>query len=248
MSDAPGAQSGYAGGSDVFPHARPKTSGTVAGPLTIPSLPPTTYELNIRWTDADMHTINQVASYLRLNSPSCEINEWVLPLELPRDHTVLPPVDRWNACSIPWDTELDRQKALVFLLCDRTLFQDLRAYCIRAMNGIIDLRTGHSLRSAGSTTRFTLALVPPGDLVYRICTLTQEVGSLTDQAMELRESIRHLRLQLGVRDLRLHQMRDTLGVVIESLCAMDESLVPLFHGLTLPSGPLVDPLDDQTEA
>ena len=248
MSDAPGAQSGSAGGSGGFPHARPKTSGTVTGPMIIPSLPPTTYELKIRWTDADLHTLNQVISYLRLNGPSCEINEWVLPLELPGDHTVLPPVDRWNECTVPWDTVLTREKALVFLFCDRILFQDIRAYCVRAMNGIIDLRTGHGLRSSGSTTRFTLALVPPGDLVYRIGTLTQEVGTLTEQTMELKEGIRHLRLQLGMRDLRLHQMRDTLGVVIESLCAMDESLVPLFHGLTLPSGPLVDPVDDQTGA
>lgn len=93
-----------------------------------------------------------------------------------------------------------------------------------------------------------LALVPPADIIYRIGTLTAEVGTLTAQSMELKDEIRHLRLQVGMRDLRLHQLRDTLGVVVESLCAMDESLIPLFPGLAVPPGQLVDPVDDEPAA
>lgn len=126
--------------------------------------------------------------------------------------------------------------------------QDIRSYSVRAMDGIMDLRTGRTLNSAGSTSRFVLALVPPADVIYRIGTLTTEVATLTAQAQEFRDEIRHLRLQVGMRDLRLHQLRDTLGTVVESLCAMDPSLTPLFPGLTVPAGPLVDPVDNQQDA
>jgi len=78
----------------------------------------------------------------------------------------------------------------------------------------------------------------------RVGTLAVESEQLSSQLQDIREEVRHLRLQVGVRDLRIQQLRDTLGTVVETLCAMDSSLIPLFPGLMqqVPQDPLFDPV------
>ena len=237
LSAAPGAYGGA-------PAARPKTSGTTSGPMVIPSIPVTTHEVRVRWAAADDHSLNRVLSYMRLNTPACEVNEWLMPLQVDKDFTVVPPLDRWGSLGVPWDHELSHDKSIILLICERQLYQDLRGYAIRAMDGLMDLRTGRSINSAGYTTRFMLALVPPADVIYRVGTLAAETQQLSEQIQELREELQTLRLQMGVRDLRIQQLRDTLGTVIETICAKDESLVGLFPGLIqqVPAGPLFDPV------
>ena len=223
--------------------ARPKTSGTTSGPMTLPTIPLSTHELRVRWTQADDHSLNRILGYFRLNTPNCEVNEFIIPIELDADHNTVPPLDRWNGLVVPWDHDLSPLKCIMFLVCDRILYDQIRAYAIRAMDGLLDLRCGSSQRSAGYTAKMILALTPPADLIYRVGTLATEAEHLAAQVNDLRDEIRHLKLQVGMRDLRLHQLRDTLGIVVESLCAMDPSLIPLFPGLSVPPGQLVDPVD-----
>ena len=211
--------------------------------MTLPTVPLSTHELSVRWTQADDHSLNRILGYFRLNTPNCEVNEFIIPIELDADHNSVPPLDRWNGLVVPWDHDLSPLKRIMFLICDRILYDQMRAYAIRAMDGLLDLRCGSSQRSAGYKTKMVLALTPPADLIYRVGTLATEAEQLAAQVNDLRDEIRHLRLQVGMRDLRLHQLRDTLGIVVESLCAMDPSLIPLFPGLSVPPGELVDPVD-----
>lgn len=52
--------------------------------------------------------------------------------------------------------------------CDRQLYDQMRGYSIRAMDGWLDLRCGSSQRSAGFTARLLLALTPPADIIYHV--------------------------------------------------------------------------------
>lgn len=134
--------------------ARPKTSGTTAGPMIIPSIPITTHEVKIRWASADDHSLNRVLAYMRLNTPACEVNEWLMSIEVEKDFTVVPPLDRWGSLGV---YDLSAEKSIILLIGERQLYQDIRGYTVRAMNGLLDLRTGRSLKSAGYESRFFLA-------------------------------------------------------------------------------------------
>ena len=87
--------------------ARPKTSGTTSGPLQLPTVPVTTHELKVRWTAADDHSLNRLLAYFRVNTPNCEINEFLIPIEVDADAAMLPPLDRWGPLGVPWDHTLD---------------------------------------------------------------------------------------------------------------------------------------------
>lgn len=96
--------------------ARPKTSGTTLGPLTLPTVPVSTHELTVRWTRADDCSLNRILGYFRLNTPNCEVNEFLMPIEVEAGQHAVPPLDRWNGLGIPWDHTLDPTKSIIMLV------------------------------------------------------------------------------------------------------------------------------------
>ena len=95
--------------------------------MTLPTIPVSTHELRVRWTTADDHSINRILGYFRLNTPNCEVNEFLMPIEVDLDHNTVPPLDRWNALGVPWDHDLSPNKCIMLLLCDRILYDQIRA-------------------------------------------------------------------------------------------------------------------------
>ena len=76
--------------------------------MTLPTVPLSTHELSVHWTQADDRSLNRILGYFRLNTPNCEVNEFIIPIELDADHNSVPPLDRWNGLVVPWDHDLSR--------------------------------------------------------------------------------------------------------------------------------------------
>ena len=156
---------------------------------------------------------------------ACDINVFALALALPLTQEVLPPMDQLADYWVPWDYRLRGNQQVRILITDLQLFHTFRLYSGQQLQDHIDLRPPRP-RVRGpayhQTMVLTLTYFPHTDTIYRIATLSDGMSRLEIQVAKIQDHLRRLEEQLRL-------LSSNLSICIETLCANNESLVPLFQ-------------------
>ena len=130
-----------------------------------------------------------------------DLNNFIFPLETEGQMwQVPPPLSEVNSYRVPWDQELNADRAYFFLLADMAIFEEIVALATRQP---VDLRPMGSLPQFHTHITLGICWVPGTDLLYTVSTLSH--------------SVRDLQLQVDVLEERLRSLRGTVMTMAQHL-------------------------------